>query len=363
MTPPLRLLHVVESFSTGTLQAVRTLCQMLNGAAVCHVLHGCRDEGDGARPEGFPTTVSFLPWSVGREISPRQDYQALQQLREIVLRLNPDLIHAHSSKAGALVRLAFPTGGRRIVYSPHSYAFLRRDVSGLVRNFYWLVEWLLGRLPHITVACGLAEYGLAHQVSRRVVLIPNVVDLPAFTRNISIEKGGLCIGTLGGIRPQKNFPLFCAIAAACEDSGMRFCWIGGGTIPPDLTLPNNLTVTGWLDHASALNRLSACDVYLQTSQWEGLSLAVLEGMALGLPILATPAPGNVELVIEGYNGYLCDTAADFVTRLQALAADRSTVESLGAASRRLTEQSFTTEQMAPRWNSLYHHYSRYQCYG
>jgi glycosyltransferase involved in cell wall biosynthesis len=102
---------------------------------------------------------------------------------------------------------------------------------------------------------------------------------------------------------------------------------------------------------------------MQTSLWEGLSIAVLEGMALGLPLLATPAPGNAELVVDGHNGYLCGSAADFVSHLQTLAHDRAALAQLGSASRHLIEQGFTVEQVAPRWLSLYRHYSRYWRYG
>ncbi|MEI6413937.1 MAG: glycosyltransferase [Pseudomonadota bacterium] len=362
------LLHVVESFSSGTLQAVRTLCQATGGGVTNHILHGCRDEGACASPEGFSQDVSLIPWpAAGREISPGRDYRALGMLKKTVAELRPNLIHAHSSKAGALVRLAFPWGRIPLVYSPHGYAFLRRDLHPVIRGVYWSLEYLLGWIPQVTVACGIAEYGLARQVSRRVVYIPNMLDLTAIDAIIAPvrqrPRGGMRVGTVGGIRPQKNFPLFCRVAAAFEGSGVQFLWIGGGEVPPSLTLPDNLDVTGWLDHSSALTRLAACDLYLQTSRWEGLSIAVLEGMALGLPILATPAPGNVELVIDGHNGYLCATASDFTARLQGLARDPPTLARLGAASRQLIEQGFTVERTAPRWMSLYQQYPRYRRHG
>ncbi len=367
------ILHVVESFSTGTLQALRGLCWATEGAVTCHILHGSRNEGACARPEGFPRTVSFLPWPAVREIAPRSDYQAIRVLQETVARLRPDRIHAHSSKAGALVRLAFPKGQVPLLYSPHGYSFLRRDVSSMARFFYWSIERLLGYVPHVTVACGIAEYARACLVSRRAVYIPNMMDLTVLdtallssrrsSHRSSGGSGELWVGTAGGIRPQKNFPLFCAVAKAFEGSHVRFVWVGGGEIPTSVSVPNNLEVTGWLDHASTLSRLAACDVYMQTSLWEGLSLAVLEGMALGLPILATPAPGNAELVIDGHNGYLCQSVEDFVARLAAFVETPSLPAQFGAASRRMIEQGFTIQQVAPRWLSLYRDYARYSHHG
>ena len=59
-------------------------------------------------------------------------------------RYQPDLIHLHSSWAGLLGRLV-PLGRRKIVYTPHCYAFERRDLSQVVRIGLWLVEKILSR--------------------------------------------------------------------------------------------------------------------------------------------------------------------------------------------------------------------------
>jgi len=367
------VLHAVESFGGGTLRLLATLCRATAGSVGHHVLHGQRDEGESARAEGFPPGTGFTPWAVGRALSPAADGAALLALRRAVAELKPALVHAHSSKAGALARLALAGAGVPVLYSPHGYSFLRRDLAPPLRAAYWAIERLLGFSGHLTVACGVAEYGLARQVSRRVLLIPNMVDLaqfppPAAARSGSSEgpglaPGGLRIGTAGGIRPQKNFPLFAAIAAALAGSGLQFVWIGGGTIPPGTPRPDNLSVTGWLPHDQALAQLAGCDLYLQSSSWEGLSIAVLEGMALGLPVLATPVAGNAELVIDGYNGYLCAGRDHFVACLRQLAADPAARASFGAASRRLVEGSYALERVAPRWLSLYHHLERYRRYG
>ncbi|CAK0760518.1 Glycosyltransferase involved in cell wall bisynthesis [Gammaproteobacteria bacterium] len=353
------VLHVVESFSSGTLQAVRMLCWAIARETVCYVLHGDRGEGSCGKPEGFPPEVSFIPWSVGREIAPLLDYQALVALKKTVSKIQPDVIHAHSSKAGALVRIAFPFGKIPILYSPHGYSFLRRDLKNYVRGFYWCIEWMLGWVPQVTVACGFAEYGYARSLSNQTLCLHNVIDRSTINKILNNRETknpktkDLLVGTAGGIRPQKNFPLFCEVASACNGSGIRFLWIGGGEIPPSVSVPDNLEITGWVDHFTALSRLATCDVYMQTSLWEGLSIAVIEGMALGLPVLANPAPGNVELVFNDKNGYLCDSVNQFVTHLQSLHQNRETLRKLSIASRDFVEQEFSVQHLAPKWLNLY----------
>ena len=363
----INVLHAVEAFSGGIVQSVATLCRALDGQARFHILHGQRPDAPEDASAQVPPGVTLIPWpAAAREIAPGRDRRAIAELRAVVDRVRPDLIHAHSSKAGALARLAFASGRIPVVYSPRCYAFLRRDKGPAGRAAFWMIERLLGTLPHITVGCGLGEYGLARGVSRRAVLIPNMVNLADFAApgHRRPEAGApLRVAMAGGIRPQKNFPLFREIAGAVRDRGWQFLWIGDGEVPGGGPLPPNLEITGWLRRAEVLQAMAGCHVFMQTSLWEGLPVALLEGMALGLAVLARPAVGNTELVIEGHNGFLCLEAASFVAALDRLDRDRDALVAMGAASRQLVEHHHAADRIAPRWLSLYRHFGRYHRHG
>jgi glycosyltransferase involved in cell wall biosynthesis len=363
----IKVLHAVEAFSGGIVQSIATLCRALDGEVTFHILHGRRPDAPEDAQAQFPQSVTFLSWpSAGREIAPGRDGRAILELRAAAARIRPDLIHAHSSKAGALARLAFPSGGIPVVYSPRGYAFLRRDKGPVGRAAFWMIERLLGTLPHVTVGCGLGEYGLARGVSGRAVLIPNMINPADFAEAAPLRPhsdGPLRIAMAGGIRPQKNFPLFREIADAVRDRDWHFLWIGDGTVPGGRAVPPNVEITGWLRRAEVLRAMAGCHVFMQTSLWEGLPIALLEGMALGLAVLARPAVGNTELVVEGFNGFLCLEAASFVAALHRLDSNRDALAAMGAASCRLVGQHHVAECIAPRWLSLYRHYVRYRRYG
>ncbi len=363
----IRVLHVVEAFSGGIVHSISTICRMLDGQVAFHVLHGRRPDSPDDAHARFPSSVTFSPWpSAGREIAPGRDWRAGAELRAVVERVRPDLIHAHASKAGALARLAFPSGRVPVVYSPRGYGFLRRDKGPPGRAVFWTLERLLGTLPHITVGCGLGEYDLARGVSRRAVLIPNMINPADFTEAASARpdaRAPLRIAMAGGIRPQKNFPLFCAVAEACRARGYHFLWIGDGDVPPGQVVPPNVEITGWLGRAEVLRAMAGCHVYMQTSLWEGLPIALLEGMVLGLAVLAHPAVGNTELVIEGANGFLCQEPATFVQALDQLDRDRALLAAMGTASARQALQNHAADRIADRWLSLYRYYGRYRRYG
>ncbi len=363
----IKVLHVVEAFSGGIVQSVANLCRALDGEVSFTVLHGRRPDAPDDAQAQFPGGVVFLPWTAAvREIAPNRDRRAIAELHAVVDRVRPDIIHAHSSKAGALARLAFPFGRIPVIYSPRGYAFLRRDKGPAGRAAFWMIERLLGCLPHVTVGCGLGEYGLARQVGRCAVLIPNMInpgDFAEAARLRPASAGPLRIAMAGGIRPQKNFPLFRDIADAARDRDWHFLWIGDGEIPGGAAVPPNVEITGWLKRAEVLRAMAGCHVFMQTSLWEGLPVALLEGMALGLAVLARPAVGNTELVVEGVNGFLCVEAADFVAALDRLDRDRESLAGMGAAARRLVDQHHTVDRIALRWLSLYRHYGRYRRHG
>ena len=130
-----------------------------------------------------------------------------------------------------------------------------------------------------------------------------------------------------------------------------------------MQVPGNVEITGWLPRAEVLRRLAGCHLYMQTSLWEGLPIALLEGMVLGLAVLACPAVGNTELVIEGANGYLCPDAPSFIARVRDLDENRAALAAIGDASRDLALRNHDVGHIAPRWLSLYRHYERYYRFG
>jgi len=355
----LRVVHVVEPLATGPLQSIARICWALRERFDFTLIHGARPDLPAVPRESFPPGVELIPWQVGRAISPRSDWLALRQLKAMLGVVQPDLVHAHCSKAGALTRLAVLSMPLKVVYSPRGYSFLRRDVGAGTRLVYRTLERVLGRIPHLTVACGLGEYAEALKVAGRVELVPNMIDLADFAGLAPSrhDQGPMTVVMCGEIRPQKNFALFREIARLCQASGgapeVRFVWLGGGTPPPGPRLPENLEITGWLPREAVLARLSRAQVFCQTSLWEGLPIAVLEAMALGLPVLAWPAVGNRELVVEGETGFTCRTAEDFAAHLMRLAADPGRRAVLGAAGRARIERQHDAAAIASQWASVY----------
>jgi len=134
-------------------------------------------------------------------------------------------------------------------------------------------------------------------------LVRNGIDIKEIVKSYSkIKNDILTIGIVGRITYARNPKLFNDIALKFPN--YNFVWIGDGELNHEITAPN-IRITGWmLDHKKVLNELNNLDVYIQTSLWEGLPIAVLEAMALQKPVLATNVIGNKDVVVHNKTGFL-----------------------------------------------------------
>jgi glycosyltransferase involved in cell wall biosynthesis len=309
----IKVVHIVEALGGGVYTYFKNLTHFFGSEEVTKeietiiIYSSKRKEID---PENikkdFSENVTLIEIDMVRELSPIQDFRSALQLKKLLKELNPDLVHLHSSKAGVLGRFANSllfSNKKQIFYTPHGYSFLRLDVSQTKRKLYRFIEKYSQRLfGGITIACGDTEYEIAQGLGKSL-LVRNGINI----KNIALfpekkENDRLTIGTIGRIMAQKNPKLFNDIAFLFPQ--YDFVWIGDGE-DRELLTASNIRITGWFtDNTEVFPLLNQLDVYLQTSLWEGLPIAVLEAMTCKKPIVATNVIGNKDLVVEGENGFL-----------------------------------------------------------
>ena len=345
---------MIEAFCGGALESVAQLCHLAarDGRRVV-VLHGIRPETPENFSQKFPSGTRFLRWNCERSLALRADLCALRGLRKTVREENPCLIHAHSSKAGALTRAAFPFGALPVLYSPRGYAYLQQDFSGAMRGAFRMVEFVLGQLPHKTVACGYDEGRLSVVPDRNLTVIPNALD-PRPLELLAEQTQTLPRTVVGAGRmaASKNVPLFLEIAESFRDEDIQFIWVGG-PLSEGTRIPDNMTVTGFVSREECLNIIASGALFLQVSLWEGLPRAVLEAMAMAVPVVALSAPGSTELVADGMGGALCHSKEDIVAKIAELLAAPESLALMGRAGQQKISRNYSSEIVDAQWSELY----------
>jgi len=350
----MKIIHVVESFAGGVYDFISDL--VLGMPKDEHtIIYAKREHTPKNFKKKFPKNVTFIQWSQAtREINPIQDFKAYIELIGYLKKLQTDVIHLHSSKAGFLGRMAAKKMkiSNKVIYTPHGVSFLRKDVSALKhRLFVWLEKtgsWFGGT----TVACSKSEMEQFHRYNIPAQHINNGITCKIHYNSNKNNK--LTIGTIGRITYPKNPHLFNEIAKYfLNNKSIEFIWIGGGGELENQLTSSNITKTGWLSREEVNTELSKIDIYLSTSLWEGLPLSVLQAMCFEKPLLLSNCVGNRDLVKTNYNGILFIGVDDGITALQEMIDHSDKREEMGFHSWEMVKKEFSIEQMIDGYKRLY----------
>ncbi|MFH6934088.1 glycosyltransferase [Flavobacterium sp. FlaQc-30] len=310
----MKVVHIVEALEGGVYTYFKDLSAYFGDEKISEniettIIYSSNRNGVSTQKVNaeFSKGINLIHLDMVREISLAKDLKSIVKLTQELKKINPDIIHLHSSKAGVLGRLSsfFLFKKTKLFYSPHGYAFLRTDISNRTKRFYSVIEknfqYLFGGT---IVACGDTEFEIAKNIGPSK-LIRNGVAINEIRKYfLPHQNTKLTIGILGRITAARNPKLFNEIALQFPD--FNFIWIGDGELNHLITAPN-IQITGWiLDKNTVFKTLNSIDIYLQTSLWEGLPIAVLEAMALQKPVIATYIIGNKDIVVPNETGFLFD---------------------------------------------------------
>ena len=315
----------------------------------CEVVVAAYGDGplrDAAREAG----VRFVGLRhVRRALHPGRDLLGLFELMALIRRERPDLVHANSSKAGVLGRLAALLMRVPVrVFTVHGWAF--KASSGLASLVYRWADRLMNPLTSVTICVSERERaaGLAARTCRAsgTVVIPNAVDVAAApcTRHDNDPPRIVSVGRLAA--PKDALTLVRALAAV-GPIPFSALLVGDGPDRPameaevrSLNLEDRVELAG--SRADVPSLLAAADVFVLSSRSEGAPISILEAMAAGLPVVASDVGGVGELVADGETGLLVPSAdpARLAEALRALLPDPGLRRRLGAAGRARAGERF-----------------------
>ena len=320
---------------------------------------------------------------IRREIRPVWDLRGLVRLTRF-LRSEPyQIVHTHTSKAGFVGRLAARLAGVPvIVHTAHGFAF-HEESPVSVRRFYSALERLASQWCDRIVTVSefhrtwAIELGICSP--RRIVAIPNgiaevvrnrEVGLAEVRREMGARHGDLVILSMARLAPDKGLEYLIEAANILPRTGRRIRIViaGDGSerdrleqLAARLGVTDRVVFLGFREDVGDL--LAASDLVVLPSLREGLSIALLEAMATGKPIVATSIGSQREVASRADMARLV-RPADALALSEAivrLAGDEALMARLGAGARALYESRYTENRMLQSYRQLYFDLLRTKC--
>jgi glycosyltransferase involved in cell wall biosynthesis len=315
---------------------------------------------DDLRTLGIPVIVLA---HLTTPIRPLEDLRALREVHAALAGLRPDLIAAHSSKAGILARLAARRLGVPVVFTVHGWAFTP-GVPPLEAALYRRVERLVGPLASriITVSEYDRRLGLDARIapSDRLVTVHN--GMPDVTPALRAEpaRSPVRLVMVARYGPQKDHPTLLHALASLRQHAWELDLIGDGpAMGVTEALACELGLNGRVHFLGQRNdvdqRLATSQMALLVTNWEGFPLSILEAMRAGLPVVASDVGGVAESVRDGENGYLVPRGdvAQLRDRIERLLISPELRVRLGASGRARFQRDFTLDVSVARTLGVY----------
>lgn len=318
------VLHVAEA-AGGVDRYLKTLFKYMNRSQTSNILV-CSQNFSAKDYKSLVDHVEQV--HMAHDIKIREDFMAVKNIRKLIKKYRPDVVYGHSSKAGALLRMANLGIRNKVIYNPHGWSFNMRT-SEKKRKAYKLIEKVQSPFTDNVVCISEAERQDALKAgickSSKLQVINNGIDLEEVRatealkrQDISIPDAAFVIGTVGRLCEQKAPDVFIEAAHLIKKeipnaffvmvgdviAGSNDCAMKVKKLIKKYGLEDSVLITGWVDNPIAY--MKTFDVGMLLSRWEGFGLVIPEYMACGVPVIATRVDAIPYLIEDGVDGVLVD---------------------------------------------------------
>lgn len=310
-----------------------------------------------------------------RDIEIKSDLKSFVAIKKALKEISPEIVHCHSSKAGAIGRVAAKLiGVKKIYYTPHAYVMQNPNISAKKKKIYSLIEGILSKYfttKSINVSLGEKNFAVENKIDReyKFSVIYNGVeksdvscDTAKIKENLGINKDDVIIGVTARMDEQKDPFTFINIAHRIinEKKNAKFIYVGDGEYRQKISdyiekynLSDRIKLLGFRNDIERI--LQVFDVYMITSLYEGMPYSLIEALKHKLPIIATDTIGNNEIVKPEYNGFLFEVrnCKDGSEKLLKIINNKQLMRKMGDLSYDLFNEKFTLEKMIQEIEKLY----------
>jgi glycosyltransferase involved in cell wall biosynthesis len=294
------------------------------------------------------------------------DRRVIAKIQELTAATGADVIHAHGYKADVYVYLALRRQRKPFVSTCHNWL-----TQNLIVSLYGIVDrFVLRKYAGVVAVSAEVKHRLlkAGVGGEKIHLIRNGIDLrpfeaaPASLREDERLAAALVVGWVGRLSREKGADIFLRAAArvVVEFPQARFVLVGDGpdkdalgSLAEELNIQEDVLLLGRRDDMPSV--YASLDVMVSSSRQEGLPMAILEGMATGLPLVATAVGEVPTLVLDGRTGVLvpAEDVDLLVAGIIELLRDPAKRTRFGAAGRQLIYDEFSAGRMTEEYLRVY----------
>jgi glycosyltransferase involved in cell wall biosynthesis len=357
----MKLLHIIQGSVGGTLEYLKLLIPRLKNLGYENKVI-CQNE---ICEELNTLSIETYKIEMSREISIKDDLISLMKILKVLKSYRPDICYLHSSKAGALGRLACFLTRTKCVYNPHGWSFAMQ--TGYINKlFYAFIEKSLSFLCSRIILISDAELSIAKNYhiapENKLITIYNGIDIDKFSEALAVDRKtilnsngkNIVIGMVGRLTEQKDPLMFVKISAEILKviKNAKFILVGDGnlrektlSLAKELGVSDNLILTGWVKDPESY--IKAFDVAVLTSKWEGFGLVLAEYMAAGKPIVASNIDGIPCVITDRFDGLLATPGdvSDFVAKILSIINDRNLSDKLIKNAKNTVKTKFSVDRV------------------
>ena len=368
MNKRIRVLHVAEA-AGGVERYLQTLFKYSDKGQVENILV-CSQNYDYKKMKSLADRVIVL--KMAHQINPSSDIKVEKALRRIIKQLKPDIVYAHSSKAGALARIADLGLKNKVIYNPHGWAFNMQQSAKKKEMYKWVEKISVHFCDKIVcISDAEKESALREKICKpsKLQVIYNGIDLEAIKNTIpktkaelNIPEDAFVVGMVGRLSKQKAPDVFVKAAKLIKDKipNAYFLMVGDGELRGQVEnlihqydLGSSFLITGWVDNPTAYMKIM--DVGMLLSRWEGFGLVLPEYMACGVPIVATNVDAIPNIIKDGVNGMLVnkDSFVGVQKVCTGLKNDTELKDRIIASAKSMVRNKFGAKRVAKESIGLY----------
>ena len=295
------------------------------------------------------------------------DRSVPHKIRALLDRTKADLVHAHGYKADLYTWLALRNSGVPLVSTCHTWYD-----NDLLVSLYGAADRMVLRKYSsvVAVSAEVKERLLRSGVDKqKIYLVRNGIDLrpfdaatPRLRLDGAVPQGNLIVGLVGRLAKEKGVDIFLRAAARVVALFPAVSFVVAGDGPErealevmihGLKLRPNLILLGRRDDMPSV--YASLDIMVSSSRQEGLPIALLEGMASRLPIIATAVGEVPSIILNQETGLLipAEEEESLAGAIVSLLRDSGMRQRLGAAARQLAEQEFSAGRMTADYLNIY----------